>query len=254
MLRGMAAKLYVVPASHPCATVERALELKGIPYKKVNLVPVFHKGHQKARFGGAGTVPGIRFDDGRKVMGSKEILRTLEDTPPSLFPADADARRRVEEAETWGDEILQPLVRRVVWCALAARPAAQLSYLPSDEKLFPPTPRFAAKLSGGIVAWAERRINASTDEAVRTDLRSLPEHLDRVDGLIADGVIGGENLNAADLQIATGLRLLLTVDDVQPLVDARPAGELARRVCPDYPGNVPAGALPPAWLPALSSA
>jgi hypothetical protein len=41
----------------------------------------------------------------------------------------------------------------------------------------------------------------------------------------------------------------LTIEDVAPVVDARP-GALARRVFADYPGRVAAGALPPAWVPA----
>jgi glutathione S-transferase len=78
---------------------------------------------------------------------------------------------------------------------------------------------------------------------------ALPSHLDRVDGWIARGVLGGEAINAADLQIASSLRLLLTVGDVAPLIDARPAGELARRVFGVYPGGVPAGTLPAGWVP-----
>lgn len=254
MLLDMPAKLYVVPASHPCATVERALELKGIPFTKVNLVPVFHKGHQKARFRDGSTVPGIVFEDGRKLLGSKAILRALEDTPPSLLPDDPALRARVEEAEGWGEDVLQPLVRRVLWCALSHDTGALLSYLPDGEKLFPPTPRFAAKLSGPLVTRLERRINASTDEAVRADLRELPAHLDRVDGWLADGLLGSDALNAADLQIATSVRLLMTVADVRGLIESRPAGAFALRLYPDYPGAVAAGSLPPAWLPAVSGA
>src|SRR4051794_40895505 len=119
----MPAKLYVVPASHPCATVTAALHLKGVDYERVDLVPALHKAVQKLRFGGPGTVPGIVFDDGVKVGGSRAIVRELERRrpQPALFPPaeDADLRRRVEEAEEWGDQVLQPLVRRVLWYALS---------------------------------------------------------------------------------------------------------------------------------------
>ena len=57
-------------------------------------------------------------------------------------------------------------------------------------------------------------------------------------------------MNAADLQIGAGVRLLLTLEDVRPLLDGRPAGALARRWFPAYPGDVPAGTLPAAWLSA----
>ena len=36
----MANKLYVIPGSHPCAAVEAALKLKGIPYERVDWLPL----------------------------------------------------------------------------------------------------------------------------------------------------------------------------------------------------------------------
>jgi glutathione S-transferase len=175
------------------------------------------------------------FEDGAKVAGSRAILRELEarHPDPPLFPAD-------EEAERWGDEVLQPLTRRVIWMALTRRPEAQVSLL-GDAKLFPPTPVALAGATARPLAWIERRINASTEDAVRDDLTALPGHLDRIDGWIADGTLGGET--AADLQIAPSVRLLSICDDLRPLIEPRPAGALAQRLFPRYPGHVPAGAL-----------
>jgi glutathione S-transferase len=248
----MPAKLYVVPASHPCATVVRALELKKVPFERVDLVPALHKAVQRARFG-RGTVPGIEFEDGRKVLGSRPILATLErDVPaPPLYPPEGtDARRRADEAEEWGDQVLQPLVRRILWHALSVDRSAQLSYL-DGARLVPPTPRPLARLSGGLVAALERRFNASTVPAVRADLIHLPRHLDRVDRWIGQGVLRDDGVpGAADLQVASGVRLLMTLDDLAPMIDRRPAGAHARRWFPSYPGRTPAGALNAAWLPA----
>ena len=61
-------------------------------------------------------------------------------------------------------------------------------------------------------------------------------------------MIGGEQPNAADLQIGSGLRLLLTIEDVARWPASRPATQLAFKWFPRYPGRVPAGALPAAWL------
>jgi glutathione S-transferase len=242
------AKLYVVPASHPCACVEYALRVKGVPYERVDLIPVAHKLIQQVRFGGA-TVPGIVFEDGEKVLGSRAILRTLEHRAPEppLLPLDARERKPVEEAEQWGDEVLQPLVRRVIWRALVRRPSAIGSYS-ADSRL--PIPGPVVKLSGPLVARVETLIHSAADANVRADLLNLDWHLDRADRWIADGVMGGERPNAADLQVGAGLRLLMTIEDVAPRVDGRPAGELARRWFPDYPGRIPAGALPAEWLAA----
>ena len=78
---------------------------------------------------------------------------------------------------------------------------------------------------------------------MRADLRALDHHLARIERWIEHDVIGGEQPNAADLQIGAGLALLLTVEDVARVVGSRPAVELARRWFPGYPGHVPAGAL-----------
>ena len=116
----MAATLYAVPASHPCAAVEKALQLKGIEYRRVDIPPVAHKAVQKVLFG-RGTVPGLRLD-GRKLIGSREIMRALDDAVPEppLLPADEKERKAVGLAEQWGDEVLQPLARRIIWVGAAA--------------------------------------------------------------------------------------------------------------------------------------
>jgi glutathione S-transferase len=248
----MTAVLYATPASHPCAVVERALQLKDMPYRRVELIPVAHRVVQQARFG-ARTVPGVEFDDGARVVGSRTILRELDAriAAPALLPEDEDVRARVERAEEWGDQVLQPLVRRVVWAAVSRAPAAIDGYTKGADL---PVPRPVARVTAPLVARLARRVNGATDPVVRADLIGLrTTHLDRVDRWIADGTLGGAGPNAADLQIGASLRLLGTVQDVAPLLDGRPADELARRWFPELPGTVPAGTLPRRWLAAPSN-
>jgi glutathione S-transferase len=104
------------------------------------------------------------------------------------------------------------------------------------------------RAGGPLVALLARRLTGASDATVRADLISLPVHADRIDGWIADGTLGGEAVNAADLQIGAGMRLLLTLGDVRELLDGRPAAAHARRWFPDFPGDVPAGALPAVWV------
>ena len=62
-------------------------------------------------------------------------------------------------------------------------------------------------------------------------------------------MLGREEPNAGDLQIAPSLALLASVEDLAPVFEDRLALALARRWVPDYPeGRVPAGTLPAAWL------
>ncbi len=245
MLAPIEARLHIVYGSHPCATVERALTLKGIPYKTVELPPLVHAGVQRLRFGQR-TVPGIELD-GEKIVGSRAILRRLEEIAPEppLLPADPAARARVEEAEQWGDEVFQPIARRLLWPSFKREPGAAASYSEGAKLKFP-----APLLRAGIplISRGEIALNRASDEAVRADLEALPGHLDRIDGWIGEGVMGGEKPNVADLQIATTLRLIMTLGDLRPLIEPRPAGALALRLFPDFPGSTPPGTLPAEWL------
>lgn len=237
----MEGRLYVVHGSHPCETVKRAMEMKGIPYKLVELPPPLHAPIQRLLFGER-TVPALRMN-GEKISGSRKILRRLEELRPDppLYPADPDDRRRVEEAEAWGDQTLQPIARRLLWPAMKRNPAAMVSY---SEHAKTPLPAPMIRLSAPLISRGAIRLNRATDEAVRADLDALPGYLDRIDGWIEAGALGGGEPNAADLQIATTLRLLMTLEDLRPLIEPRPAGQLALRLFPEVDGRMPAGALP----------
>jgi glutathione S-transferase len=210
--------------------VEAALQMKRVPYRRFDLPPVVHRPVMRAAFGGA-TVPGVRFADGRRVLGSRPILRELEArvAEPPLRLGDPD----VAAAEAWGEEVLQPLTRRLVWGALDRQPSALTSYAVGAR---PPVPAIVTRGLAWAVVRAENAIHGKNP----SDRRDLEGHLARVDAWIAAGLLGGAQPNAADLQIAASVRILLTLDELAPQIDRRPAGALARRVFPDYPGRVAA--------------
>jgi glutathione S-transferase len=237
-------KLYVIPGSHPCATVEAALDLKGLGYERVDLLPGLSGPLQLARFGRR-TVPGLVVD-GYKVSGSSLIMRTLDGlkAEPRLYPGDP----AVDEAEQWGDGELQSAARWTIAYALTRNPAAGDSFLAGAN--VPGLPAPIAHQATRAVFAAELRLLAGGADAAERAIRDVPRLLDRVEELIDAGVIGGETPNAADLQIAGSVRLLLTHADLRDTIDARPAGRLARRLMPKYPGDVPAGTLPAEWLQA----
>jgi glutathione S-transferase len=241
----MQATLYVVPGSHPSMTARRMLELKGIPHRRVDLMPVISRGVLTVlRYPGR-TVPSLRLD-GRKLTGSREIRRELDRVAPEppLLPADAEARAAVEATEAWGDEILQPVVRRILWNAIK-RDRSCLRSFAEGARLGIPID-VAVRTAAPIVA-AATRMNRADDAAVRADLAALPGHLQRIDDWIAEGVLGAEPPNAADLQIGASLRLAMTLDDLRPTIEGRPAGEMAMRAVPVFPGRI-APVLPASWL------
>ena len=240
--------LYVIPGSHPAKAAQGMLEHKGIDYKRVDLMPVISRGVLKAmRFPGA-TVPSLKID-GRKITGSREISRVLDEVQPepSLFGADPDRRAAVEEAERWGEEVLADGVRRILWNAIK-RDKRPLGTFVGDARLGVPT-GLAVATAAPIIA-AEVRINGVTDEAVRADLAALPGWLDRIDAWITEGLLGSDEPNAADFQIASSIALAMTLQDLRPAIAGRSAGEHAAKFAPDFPGDVPP-ILPPAWLEPL---
>jgi glutathione S-transferase len=233
----MRATLFGVAASHPSLAAELMLRHKGVDYRRVDLPTVTHRTLLRVLGYPGKTVPALKLD-GAKVQGTTEIALALDALVPSppLFPADAEKRRDVEAADRWGDEVLQPVPRRLTLNALKHDRSALGSYL-EGAKLG--MPHRLAVLVAPPVAAASRRVNKATDENARRDLEALPGLIDRVDELIEQGVIGGPERNVADFQIATSISLLLTMDDVRPMIEGRPAERLARELVRDQPGHMP---------------
>ena len=235
--------LHALPPSHPCMTAEAALRLKGLAYERIDFTPGEHVAKMAELYGeGNTTVPGLQVD-GETVHGSRRILARLEELEPepALYPEPIAGA--VREAERWGDEELQDLGRRLPWGALYFRPEA-LGTFGGAGPLDPAGTDFAIRMVRGT--WKYHRITA---EQLAGDLAGLPAKLDHVDALAEQGTIGGEAPNAADLQIGATVRVLLTVEDLHPLLAGRPAEEIGRRWFPDYPGAIPAGAFPAGWVP-----
>jgi glutathione S-transferase len=245
------ARLYVLPASHPAFTARLMLEHKGISYKRTDLMPVISKGVLRAAGFPGVTVPALKIE-GNKVQGSRQIARELErlQPEPPLFPADPERRAAVEEAEKWGEEVLQPPLRSILWWTFKRDRSGMTSY--AEGAKLPIPVGLAMKTAAPVVAISVR-VNEADDETVRNCLAAFPEMLDKVDALLAAGTIGGAELNAADFQIATSLRLAMTLDDLRPAIENRPAGALALRVAPEYPGHTPPS-FPPGWLAPLRGA
>src|SRR5689334_2306087 len=100
----MTVKLYALKVSHPSVAAHLMLERKRIDHRVMYIQPGLHPLVVRwAGFAG-NTVPALRAN-GRRIQGSLEISRALEEVEPfpPLFPSDAGARRGVEEAEAWGE-------------------------------------------------------------------------------------------------------------------------------------------------------
>jgi glutathione S-transferase len=222
------------------------LRYKGIEHERVDLAPGSQRLLLRLHGFRGGTVPALRID-GRKVQGSLQVSRAVEELQPEppLFPADPRPRAAVEEAERWGEAVLQPVPRKLFrWCVARDRALRR----GTAETAGLPMPALASVIMKPLAWYYARVVSGATDESIRAQLASLPEWVDHVDGLIDARVIGREQPNAADFQIATTIRVLLNFPQLRPLIESRPAAELAMRIAPRFGGLLPIE-LPTEWVP-----
>ena len=125
------ATIFGVPGSHPTFAAELMLERKGIEYRRVDLVAVVHRGCCACSAFRGITVPAMRLD-GRRVQGTRTIARRARRAAPGAAACSRATRTpggRVEEAEGWGDEVLQPVPRRLGLGALGRDRSRMATYL-----------------------------------------------------------------------------------------------------------------------------
>jgi glutathione S-transferase len=246
-------KLYVIPGSHACRSAILMLEHKQVPYRRVDVVTLTHPlvarlrgfdAGRETRSAGArrplplrlgdllGTVPALAAD-GERISTNRGIARFLDDRHPQppLFPADPERRRAVEEVERWANETFQMTARRIALAAtLHDWPAFSRSL--GDGRMGHVLYRRA--LARRLIVPLIARLPFAVDGAAERELLAeLPVLLDRIDAWIADGVLGGERLNAADFMVAPSLALMLYRPEVLPLLEGRPALELVDRLLPE---------------------
>ena len=241
----MSVRLFSMPGSHAAMTGQLLFEHKGISYKRTDLLPVVSWVVLKALRFPELTVPAARID-GERVQGTRAIARELErrQPEPPLFPSDAERRRAVEEAERFGDEELQQRVREIFLWSARRDGSGLVGYLEGAKIGMPH--QLAGRIAGPFIA-LDARSRGATDDNVRRAIAGFPAMLQRIDDWIAEGVLGGEPPNAADLQIAPSLCLAMSLDDLRPAIEGRPAGRLATRIVKHFPGRTPP-VLPPEWL------
>jgi glutathione S-transferase len=243
-MSGRVIRLYGIPLSHPVLGVREMVVFKRLVYRYVELFAGAHPAMLWALGFRGATVPAMKLPDGRRIQGSLAIAQALEQfaPAPSLYPAQPAAHAAVTDAERWGETVLQPIPRRLIRWGLRQHLGQRQWFADVASPL--PAPRLAGMLLTPF-APVFARIAGANDAQVSQDVDRLPGLLDEVDRLIAQGVIGGDQLNAADFQIAPSVRMLLAMTDIAHLVADRPAATLARRIVADYP-VIPAAL--PEWL------
>jgi glutathione S-transferase len=243
------AKLYWQSVSHPSLAARKMLELKGVEFTLVDVLPLNQRLHLRLAGFRGGTVPALKLD-GRRIQGSREIARALDEAwpEPPLVPSDPELRARVLEAERWGEQVLQPVPRRLARFGVA-RDRALRRWWAERQSL--PVPGVTAVVSGPVSRYYARTSESdgrrADEPGVRADLAAVPALLDHADGLLADGTLATDPPNAATLQVLASIRLLAALEDLRPYRE-RPSVAAARALFPHYPEPIPPF-LPPEWLP-----
>jgi glutathione S-transferase len=238
--------LYMFSGSTPSQTAQLMLKHKGIEYQRVHVLVGPHAFGMLGRGFERMTVPALKID-GRRVQGSREISRELEELAPQppLFPADPQRREAVIEAERWGEDF-QDAVRRVFFCAARRDPRAFMTVLRHESAVMRPAQHLSRRFVTRLAIAGAR----ASDFAGQEDVAQLPARLDQVEAWIEAGLLNGPELNAADFQIAPSIAMLLRFDDLTPYIEHRPATQLARRLVPSDPARISA-ILPSSWLAPL---
>ena len=240
-------KLYLFEGSCAALTTRLELEHKSLRCELVYLPPVLHGFILGVRGFPRPSVPAIEVD-GRRISGTLAISRALDELRPDppLFPSDPARRAAVEEAERWGEEF-QNAARRILYCAARRRPSAWGAMMAGGQRR---PVRIALRAAAPLLVPLAALYHRGLDRIGRDDIASLPVRLDRIDAWIADGLLNGVELNAADFEIATNVRFLLTLEDLAPVIETRPAAAHARRVVREFPAHFPP-VLPRDWLEPL---
>jgi glutathione S-transferase len=217
--------MYAIPGSHAVRTGELMLEHKGIPFRRVNLPPGAHRLLVRVLGFPGDRVPAVKFEDGRRAQGTRELPRVLDELVPErpLVPDDPEGL----EAEAWADEVLQQWARRMVASA-GVRDPDSLAGRGADGRL-------GVLLTRGdrprrAVARAVLKVFRVTEEQERDDRERTGEILDRADAWTREGVLNGERLRSPDFAVASSLALVEYILALQPELRRRPSMALVERV------------------------
>jgi glutathione S-transferase len=222
------ATLYGIPGSHAVRTGELMLEHKRIDFRRVNFPPGPHRVLVRVMGFRGDRVPAVKFEDGRRAQGTRELPRVLDELVPEpcLVPDDP----RALEAERWADDVLQQWARRMV-ASTGARDPDALAGRGAEGRLGPLLSPYdqPRRVIARLVLVAFR----ANKEQLRDDRERTGEILDQVDAWIADGVLNGEELRSPDFAVAPSLALVEYIVTLQPELRRRPLNRLIERVFSD---------------------
>jgi glutathione S-transferase len=186
-----------------------ALDFKRIPHVRHTLLPGPHR-FTVTRLSGQPQVPVLRHGEA-VIAGSDRIIDHLErhQPEPSLYPKDAEDRRRALAIQSEFDEEVGPAIRRAVFAELMADPGYFASTFTDDRSL---ATRAIYRLLLPVTKAIMSRDLGITPEAIEPARSVTRAALDRVAAEAGpEGYLVGSEFSVADLTAAS-----LLMPAVQP--------------------------------------
>lgn len=173
-------KLYQFPISHYCEKVRWALDYKGIPYQKINLLPGPHV-HKVKKVAAKSQVPVL--ENGTDIIqGSSQIIDYLDEHFPErrLTPKDP---KLAEQARSWEarlDAIAGPAVRTFNYHFLLPYPSVVVPLLTAKHNLLVRIVFFVGygKLASTMRSWM--KINEVTAHKAMVDMDEILNELRQI--------------------------------------------------------------------------
>jgi microsomal prostaglandin-E synthase 2 len=185
-----------------CHKVKAGLEVKGIPFEKVEVNPTNKKELPALPEGSPKKVPVIDFGGEDFVFDSTDILNALDDRfpdHPTLNPTDAAARERSDMVEDWVDTAFAQALPTVIYGTWGeAIKAAQVTARTSNFGFFQ---NLSVRVGGSLIMHQIcKRILKRNGRAKGEGHAWVNEETDRFEAWLGDAAyIGGDTCSLGDV-------------------------------------------------------
>lgn len=193
--------LYQFPISHYCEKIRWALEYKGLPYTKIDLLPGSHVSVVK-KIAPKSNVPVLVHDD-RVVQNSSDIITYLDETFTArpLTPETPAIEEQARQWETYVDENVGPKMRLYCYHYFLDRPDIVLPLLNQGQ---PWHKKLAFRLIFPKVSDAMRKIMKIDARTAAISLKKLERAIDKLHShLETNRYLAGDEFSRADLAAAS---------------------------------------------------
>jgi glutathione S-transferase len=192
--------LYQFPISHYCEKIRWALDYKGLPYTKNNLLPGFHARVVK-KIAPKPDVPVIMHDN-RVVQNSSDIITYLDKTFPDnpLTPDVPEYQQQARQWESYVDENVGPYIRLYCYYYFLDRPDLLLPLFNQGQ---PWHKKLAFRLVFPGVRAVMRKFMNINSRTAATSLKKLERAIDKLHShLEQNPFLAGDKFSRADLAAA----------------------------------------------------